>query len=293
MLLVDLDNDGDQDLIVSVMGGVVVASNEDNKRFQFRQLLPTNEDVMSLCAADYDNDADLDIYVCGYYQNKGIEEYETAGSSALPTGDAGFVMHDANVGGPNSLLRNDIDSEDWAFTDVTKQVGLDVNNRRFSFAAAWEDYDNDGDQDLYVVNEFGRDNFYRNDGGKFADISDVARVEAAGSGMGITWGDYDRDGNTDVYISNMFSAAGNRVTFQDKFKSDSSAEVRERIQLLARGNTMLRNLGNGNFEDTSKATGVELGRWSWASKFVDINNDGWLDLLVANGYITTSDSGDL
>jgi hypothetical protein len=295
-LLIDLDNDQDQDLVVSVMGGVVVASNEGNRAFQFQRLLPTTEDVMSLAAADYDNDGDVDIYVCGYYADKTLDRYGTAGTSALPTGDAGFVMHDANVGGADHLLRNDIGSSaqnGWVFTNVTQEVGLDVNNRRFSFAAAWEDYDNDGDQDLYVVNEFGRHNFYRNDDGHFADISDEAHVEDAGSGMGITWGDYDLDGLMDVYISNMFSAAGNRITYQDQFKADSPFQVKRRIQRLARGNTLLQNKGDGSFRDQSAAAGVEMGRWAWDSKFVDLNNDGWLDLLVANGYITADDNGDL
>ena len=293
-LLVDLDNDADQDLVVSVMGGVVVAANENNARFQFRDLLPTNEDVMSLSAADYDNDGDLDLYACGYYANKGLDRHGNAGTSALPTADEGFVMHDANVGGPNHLIRNDIESSDnWKFSDVTTDVGLDANNRRFTFASAWEDFDNDGDLDLYVVNEFGRDNMYRNDDGRFADVSDNARVEDAGSGMGITWGDYDRDGRMDVYISNMFSAAGNRITFQEKFKADSPGEVKRRIQRLARGNTLLQNLGEGRFRDQSAGAGVEMGRWSWASQFVDLNNDSWVDLLVANGYITADDTGDL
>jgi hypothetical protein len=295
-LLIDLDNDGDQDLVVSVMGGVVIAANEHGRKFEYRRLLPTTEDVMSLAAADYDNDGDVDIYVCGYYADKTLDRYGSAGSSALPTADDGFVMHDANVGGPNHLLRNDLrpnSPSEWSFTNVTGEVGLDVNNRRFSFAAAWEDFDNDGDQDLYVVNEFGRDNFYRNDGGHFADISDEARVEDAGSGMGITWGDYDLDGHMDVYISNMFSAAGNRITYQDKFKAEAPPGVKRRIQRLARGNTLLQNRGDGVFRDQSAAAGVEMGRWSWDSKFVDINNDGWLDLLVANGYITADDNGDL
>jgi hypothetical protein len=143
------------------------------------------------------------------------------------------------------------------------------------------------------VNEFGRDNFYRNDGGRFSDISDAARVEDAGSGMGITWGDYDRNGQIDVYISNMFSAAGNRITYQDQFKADAPYQVKRRIQRLARGNTLLKNTGDGGFRDQSAVAGVEMGRWSWDSKFVDLNNDGWLDLLVANGYITADENGDL
>ena len=294
-LLLDLDNDGDQDLVVAVMGGVVLASNEGGRRFQYRTLIPTTEDVMSLAAVDFDGDGDLDLYVCGYYADRTLDLAGDAGGSALPTGEAGFVMHDANTGGPSHLLRNDIRSspQHWRFTDVTKQVGLDVNNRRYSFSAAWEDYDNDGDQDLYVANDFGRDNLYRNDAGKFVDVSDQAHIENAGTGMGITWGDFDRDGWMDAYVSNMFSAAGNRITFQDKFKPNAADGVKQRMQRLARGNTLLKNTGNGTFRDISARAGVEMGRWAWASLFVDLNNDGWEDLIVANGYITADDTGDL
>jgi hypothetical protein len=75
--------------------------------------------------------------------------------------------------------------------------------------------------------------------------------------------------------------------------------VRGRLQRFARGNTLLRNLGENpgspdvRFSDESIRTGVTMGRWAWGSNFVDLNNDGWEDLFVANGYMTTKDSGDL
>jgi hypothetical protein len=179
-------------------------------------------------------------------------------------------------------------------------VGLDVNNHRYSFAAAWEDFDNDGDQDLYVANDYGRDNLYRNDSRlttegplQFVDISETAHVENSATGMAISWGDYDRDGWMDVYVGNMWSSAGNRITFQNKFQPDAPPEIKRRYQRLVRGNTLLRNLGNGGFDDRSAPAGVEVGRWAWGSLFFDMNNDGWEDIIVANGYITTADSGDL
>ena len=97
----------------------------------------------------------------------------------------------------------------------------------------------------------------------------------------------------DAYVGNMWSSAGNRITFQQHFKPDVPREIKERYQRLARGNTLLRNLGNGKFVDESSQAGVEMGRWSWGSQFVDVNNDGWEDLVVSNGYITTEDTGDL
>ena len=111
------------------------------------------------------------------------------------------------------------------------------------------------------------------------------------SGMSVTLADYDRDGDMDIYVSNMFSAAGGRVTFQDQFKPDTP-DVKSRLQHFARGNTLLRNDGE-RFEDVSDDAAVTMGRWAWSSNFVDLNNDGWEDLLVANGFITNDDTSDL
>ncbi|NNC88110.1 MAG: VCBS repeat-containing protein [Akkermansiaceae bacterium] len=298
-LLVDLDNDGDQDLVVAILGGVVVAENDAGKRFALREVLECEDDTMSLSAVDYDLDGRLDLFVCAYNQGVSWE-----GGSGLSGAEPGFAFHDANNGPANSLFRNEISVADgWRFRDVTGGSGLDVNNTRWSYAASWEDFDNDGDQDLYVANDFGRDNFYRNDtisstgtespGSPFVDISDEARVEDSATGMAVTWGDYDRDGWMDAMVGNMWSSAGNRIAFQQKFRPDAPEEVRRRIQRLARGNTLLRNRGDGSFDDRSAPAGVEVGRWAWGSHFADLNNDGWEDLVVANGFITTGDSGDL
>ena len=176
---------------------------------------------------------------------------------------------------------------------MTDETGLDQNNSRFSFEAVWEDYDNDGDLDLYVANDFGRNNLYRNEGGHFDDVAAEAGVEDVASGMSVTWGDYNRDGWMDVYVSNMFSAAGNRVAFHRRFKQQRSDQATADSQRMARGNTLFVNCGDGTFSDLSEEAAVTMGRWAWASKFADLNNDGWQDLVVTNGYITNDDSGDL
>jgi hypothetical protein len=74
-----------------------------------------------------------------------------------------------------------------------------VNNQRFSYAAAWDDYDQDGDFDLYVANDFGRNNLYRNDRTGFEDVADELGVEDTGSGMSVSWGDVNGDGWMDLY----------------------------------------------------------------------------------------------
>ena len=175
---------------------------------------------------------------------------------------------------------------------MTDQTGLNANNTRFSFAASWEDFDNDGDQDLYVANDFGCNNLYRNDAGQFHDVAKELDALDANFGMSVSWGDYNRDGWMDVYIANMYSSAGNRVMFQPQFKADVEDDRRAAFQRLARGNTLLANryptddLSLLKFEDTSLTAAVTMGRWSWGSLFTDINNDGWEDLHAPNGFIS-------
>ena len=168
-----------------------------------------------------------------------------------------------------------------------------MNNRRFSYAATWEDYDDDGDLDVYIANDFGRNNLYRNDNGQFVDVAPESNVEDIGPGMSACWGDYDNDGRMDLYVSNMFSSAGNRITGQNQFQTAANQQTRGAFRRHARGNSLFHNLGGGVFEDVSVDLGVDLGRWAWGSRFADLNNDGWQDLIVTNGFVTQEDTGDL
>ena len=285
-VIADFDNDGDQDLAVACYGMVVIANNNNQRGFEPVTVLRTSWSTSSLAAADYDNDGLIDLYVCAYVN-------EDNGDS-IGTGSNEFVYHDAENGAANTLFKNTTkDTGNLSFIDVTEQVGLNINNSRWSFAASWEDYDNDGDQDLYVANDYGRNNLYNNDKGKFTDLASKTESEDSASGMSVSWADYDKDGNMDLYVSNMFSAAGNRITNQKQFKNSTQQSVRERFRRFARGNTLLRNTGQ-IFQDTSLSAGVNMGRWAWGSNFIDFNNDTFPDLIVANGYLTSkSESGDL
>ena len=289
-LLIDLDNDGDQDLVAATRELLLLAENDGKGRFRLRRRMPrVVASPASLAAADHDADGDLDLYVCGYDgdpENRGLP--------------GPFPYHDANNGGRNALLRND---GDFRMVDVTDQVGLGQNNRRFSFAAAWEDADNDGDMDLYVANDFGRNNLYLNNGGRFTDVAPEAGVEDVASGMSVAWGDADRDGRMDLYVGNMFSSAGGRVAYQRGFSESAGAAAAD-LQRMARGNSLFLNAGEipGSpssrrdalvFHDASEAAGVTMGRWAWSSKFADLDNDGWQDLVIANGYVSNKDSADL
>ena len=298
-LIVDLNNDSRQDLAVATVGNLILAAGDGRGRFTIRSVVPVSADTRSLSAADYDNDGRLDLYVCAYESDS---KPPGSGSNGLIADAEGLVYHDANTGGRNALLHNEtITGGEWRFTDVTDRLGLDQNNRRFSFAAGWEDFDNDGDQDLYVANDFGRNTLFRNertdDGNRmFVDIAAIADAEDSAAGMSVAWGDYNRDGNMDLYVGNMFSAAGSRITNQPGFKPRADQGVRARLRRFTRGNTLLENTGNPTepkFRDVSEVAAVTMGRWAWSSVFVDVNNDGWQDLVVANGMVTTSDTGDL
>ena len=288
-LLVDLDNDGDRDLVVAMYGNIIIAANEGRKTgYVLVEVIPTNESTASLSAADYDLDGKLDIYVCCYAPNKSSDTtaFQTIGANARR-----FVYHDDNNGPGNFLLKNETaTSKKITFRDVTNETGINTNNQKWSFAASWEDFDMDGDPDLYVANDYGRNNLYRNDGGTFEDVAAELGVEDSASGMSVTWADYDLDGRQDLYVSNMFSAAGSRITSQKKFKPNANLETRERFQRFTRGNTLFRNTEKG-FIDTSAGAGVMMGRWAWGSRFIDLNNDGWQDLVVANGYLSAADNG--
>ena len=290
-LFADLDNDGDPDLVLTLNFGVVIFANDGKGHFSYRSKADLASWPMSVVAADYDLDGDLDLYLCGYNPRESVN-----GADLLATP---VPYHDANNGARNFLIRND---GNWKFSDATGPAGLDVNNRRFSLAAVWEDYDNDGDVDLYVVNDFGRKNLFRNDlildgrrraEATFVDVAAAAGVEDIGAGMSGSWADFDHDGFMDLYVANMFSSAGRRIAFQPQFKSGEKAEELAGYRRHSRGNSFFRNDGKGGFKDVAEESGTVLGRWAWASLFADLNNDSWEDLYVCNGFYTRPDPGDL
>jgi hypothetical protein len=231
-------------------------------------------------AADYDLDGDLDLLILRY-----ASDNNKTGDFPTP-----HPFHSARNGGANVLLQN---QGDFGFLDVTDDAGLGVENYRFSFAASWEDFDNDGDLDVYIANDFGPNQLMRNEGTHFIDESSGSGSQDWGFGMSATWGDYDRDGAMDLYVSSMFSSAGNQIVAQSDFNPTMPEETRKKYLKMVRGNSLMRNAGGGRFHDVTNPTAEGFAGWAWGSKFADLNNDGWEDLYVANGYISQPDTEDL
>jgi Flp pilus assembly protein TadD len=286
-LFADVDNDGDQDLVVATSLQPLVFTNDGTGRFSllgraFGFATPLQGVLTGLAMADFDRDGYLDVYLCVYSYFFGAGE-DKAGTP--------MPYHDARNGPPGILFRNDGQGR---FIDVTSESGLDEGNDRYHFAASWADYDEDGWPDLLVANDFGTKNLYRNLGRqngrvRFEDVAARAGVLDHGAGMSAAFFDYDNDGRLDIYTGNMWSASGQRVTADASFMPEASPDVRALYARHARGNALFRNMGDGTFADTTLDAGVAMGRWAWSSDALDIDGDGWQDLYVTNGMLTRRD----
>lgn len=287
-LFADFDNDGRQDLVVVRTEGPLLFLNEGSGKFRkhpdaFQFARAPQGTFTGAAVADYDRDGWLDIYFCLYLYYQGAEQYKYP----LP-------YFDANNGPPNFLMRN---QHDGTFRDVTAEAGLDQNNRRYSFCCAW--LDSEHGPDLYVVNDFGRKNLYRNNGnGSFSDVAPEAGVEDIGAGMSICALDIDNDGAEDLYVANMWTAAGERITTQKQFQPNAPDIVRAQFQKHSMGNSLFHRqnskpAGSLTFESVGQKAGVRMGRWSWSSDAWDFDHDGFPDLYVTNGMISGPSDGDL
>ncbi|MGB8113425.1 MAG: FG-GAP-like repeat-containing protein [Candidatus Sulfotelmatobacter sp.] len=283
-LFADFDNDGNQDAVIVTASGPSLFLNQGGGKFKrrpdaFRFATAPQGTFTGAAVADYDRDSWLDIYFCLYAYYQGTDQYRYP-----------VPYHDAENGPPNFMMRN---QRDGTFRDVTAESGLNQNNTRYSFCCGWSDYNRDGWPDLYVVNDFGRKNLYRNNSdGTFTDVAADAGVEDVGAGMSVSWLDYDNDGAEDLYVGDMWTAAGERISTQAIFKRSSPDEVRALYRKHAMGNSLFRSKGSG-FSDVTGSAGVGMGRWAWSSDVFDFDHDGFPDIYIANGMISGPSQQDL
>lgn len=207
---------------------------------------------------DYDNDGWVDIYFVNGSWNKAVND------------NRGRRLRGKLF---NSLYRN---NGNGTFTDVTSEAGVSDPSSGYSSSAA--DYDGDGDLDLYVQN-YGPNVMFRNNGdGTFTDVSKESGLDDARWSLSSPWFDYDKDGDLDVFVANYLEYDDG--TFRAYYAAKGYPGP---LSYSAQMDALYRNNGDGTFTDVSKEAGiVKTNGRAMSSTVADINNDGWLDIYVAN-----------
>jgi hypothetical protein len=240
------------------------------EKFHHRSGTPEKKTILEtpgsgVALLDYDDDGWLDIYLLN-------------GST--------FAALLGKEPAPRAMLLHN--NHDGTFSDVTDQAG--VSNQRWGFGAAVGDYDNDGWPDLYVTN-FGKNRLYHNNhDGTFSDVAEKAGVTLGGWSTGPTWGDYDRDGRLDLFVPGYVKFDPDHPPVAGQGIPPSSCQFRG-VEgmcgprgLPGESDHLFHNNGDGTFTDVSEKAGVADSQnyYGLASLFVDVDDDGWLDLAVAN-----------
>jgi len=279
----DYDNDGDLDLFVTYWG-TAVNRNVRNYLFrndgtEFTEVWTDEGNYNSMCAAwaDYDNDGDLDLYVVNFYEQDmlyenrlipdggGFEHASGSGVNVISYGnETSMTWGDYDADGyldiylckfnaQNELYRN---NGDGTFSRVTTQTG--TGDIRDSNYAMWIDYDQDGFQDLYVVNRDQDNKFYKNNGdGTFSDYSYTIRLNSTALSRGCYAADYDNDGYMDIFLANI----GKNCLYKYNPDTDYFTNIASQLGL------------------TEAGTGWD----SWSAAWGDYDGDGDQDIFVSGG----------
>ncbi|MGH0030734.1 MAG: FG-GAP-like repeat-containing protein [Myxococcota bacterium] len=276
-LPVDFDGDGLRDLFVGAEYGQPLLFRNTGGRFEpvADPGLRTTERTISAIAADFDGNGLADLYLANH-ENVFVESPEPPGFAKNAEADQLFL----NQGG-------------FRFRDATREAGL--GNTGWTLTPVAADYDRDGDVDLFVGNDFGADRLYRNDGhARFDEVSDEAGVVLPVASMGADWGDFDGDGDFDLFIGGMFSGSG-WILEAPSFQIQRVPRVldwmfrpyvREAVRSWFRGNRLYENRGDGTFREVAADSGASNSLWSWATVWLDFDNDGRLDLYGLNGFVS-------
>lgn len=269
-LFLDYDNDGDPDLFISAVGNQMLLENRlipDGDLAFLDISLESGVAVpaigFSAVAGDVNGDGRPDIYVTSYNRY----------GQVMPNS-----WYRATNGTPNLLFVN---QGGGRFKEMARALG--VADTRWSYAAQFVDVDGDGDQDLYVANDFGENGLYFNMGDHFVDRARARGVLDPGNGMGVSFGDYDNDGDLDLFVTNMSSTAGQRILHRLFPTSHRGDNV---LAKLASGSSLYENSGQGTFKNVTAAAGGFPGGWAWGGGFIDFDNDGWEDIYTPNGFIS-------
>ena len=260
----DYDNDGDADVYLTNFGpNVLLHNNGDGTFADVTKAAGVGTSSLSTsCAfADIDNDGLLDLFVTNYVDPE--DNSKVCGDSQVRA----YCRPDVYKGAPNVLYRN---NGNGTFVDITRAAGVYRSDGK-GLGVVFADYDDDGRIDFFVANDLVPNFLFHSEGrGTFREVGLIAGVAVASdgrarAGMGTDWGDYDGDGRLDLVVTNFEMETHN----------------------------LHRNMGNGLFADATLASGIgaaTLRFLGFGAAFLDYDNDGSLDLAIANGHVLNNTS---
>ena len=263
----DYDNDGLPDIYVTGYGGNVLYHNLGNCKFEdVTEKAGVGGGGLSLGAAwgDYDRDGHVDLFVSRYV-HVDMNKLPELGSNEKFCRFRGVLVQCGPWGlqGETDLLYHN--RGDGTFEEVSQKAGIDNPHHYYGMGVVWADYDNDGWPDLYVADDAGPNYLYRNKGnGTFEEVGLVLGADLSGDGqelgsMGVDMGDYDHDGRLDIFVTEFVDQADT-----------------------------LYHQGADGFTDVSVSSRIAQSSRpyvGWGTAFFDMDNDGWLDIFVANGHV--------
>ncbi|MGA1235521.1 MAG: FG-GAP-like repeat-containing protein [Limisphaerales bacterium] len=302
----DINGDRWDDLLVSTLDqGVRCYLNDGHGRFKdVTAQAGTRSDAgsTSLALADIDGNGTLDLYITNYrptdIRDQGEVTMRVVDGRVIPPpeyADRLTVIQGAiyEFGQPDQLLLNDgggrftpVQWESGAFLDESG-AALTGPPRDWGLTATFRDINQDGLPDIYVCNDYWTpDRFWINQGrGRFRAIETVGLRNTSASSMGIDIADYDRDGDPDIFVLDMFSRDP-RLRIRQKLAQmpppNEIGVIANRPQVMR--NTLQENRGDATFREVGWEAGVVAADWAWSTVFLDVDLDGFEDLLIAAGH---------